>query len=395
MSHHIRATILALGFAGASLPAIATAQVYGSLSGRVTTEAGLPAAGATVDIRELSIVVKTRDDGTYAINLIEGWKGKLVTVRAFAVEKGPWVSSEIRVGPGAKTLDFTLRNPRPTQLVLTVSVTSESGIMLPGAQVYINDLNLAATTSSTGMATLTIPEEQLNGRLVNLRARATGYAPQALAIGLVGGNSRLTFELKGDGQAVSEVPVAAKDMRAARDTRATQAEQAHDAFLASVAQARLSTKNPRTTKGVPTRKAGPQGGMAPSPMAGLERAAVAATPGQVDPFATYMFPPELVMQYQDAIALKDEQRSTIQSAIQEAQARMLQMQWAVAQESEKLNKTLDTTTVDEKAVQAQIDRIIGVEREIKRAQMTLLIKVKNALSAEQQAKLRQLRGGDY
>ena len=126
-------------------------------------------------------------------------------------------------------------------------------------------------------------------------------------------------------------------------------------------------------------------------MAGLDRAAMAATPGQVDPFATYMFPPELVMQYQDAISLKDDQRAAIQGAIQEAQSKVMPMQWALAQESEKLSKALDTTTVDEKAAQAQIDRIIGVEREIKRAQMNLLIRVKNALTPEQQARLRQLR----
>ena len=43
------------------------------------------------------------------------------------------------------------------------------------------------------------------------------------------------------------------------------------------------------------------------------------------------------------------------------------------------------------AALAQVDEVLGVEREVKRAHITLLIQIKNTLSAEQQAKLAAAR----
>jgi len=40
-----------------------------------------------------------------------------------------------------------------------------------------------------------------------------------------------------------------------------------------------------------------------------------------------------------------------------------------------------------------VDEVLGVEREVKRAHISLLIQIKNTLSAEQQAKLAAVRGG--
>ena len=45
------------------------------------------------------------------------------------------------------------------------------------------------------------------------------------------------------------------------------------------------------------------------------------------------------------------------------------------------------------AALAQVDEVLGVEREVKRAHITLLIQIKNTLSAEQQAKLAAAREG--
>ena len=48
-------------------------------------------------------------------------------------------------------------------------------------------------------------------------------------------------------------------------------------------------------------------------------------------------------------------------------------------------------TVEQAAALAQVDEVLGVEREVKRAHITLLIQIKNTLSAEQQAKLAAAR----
>ena len=118
----------------------------------------------------------------------------------------------------------------------------------------------------------------------------------------------------------------------------------------------------------------------------------AQVPGQADPFARFLFPPELVMQHQGQIGLQDAQRAALQSAIQEAQSTVLKMQFALAGEAEKLTKLLEAARLEERDVLAQVDRILMIEREVKKAQMTLMIRIKNTLTPEQQDRLRALRG---
>jgi Spy/CpxP family protein refolding chaperone len=118
----------------------------------------------------------------------------------------------------------------------------------------------------------------------------------------------------------------------------------------------------------------------------------AQVPGQADPFGRYLFPPELVMQHQGQIGLQDSQRAALQNAIQDAQSTMLKMQFALAGEAEKLTKLLEGARLEERDVLAQVDRILMIEREVKKAQMTLMIRIKNTLTPEQQERLRALRG---
>lgn len=104
-------------------------------------------------------------------------------------------------------------------------------------------------------------------------------------------------------------------------------------------------------------------------------------------FEQHLFPPELIMQQQRNIGLTAEQRATITKAVQDLQARVLDFQWKMEDETQKLGERLREPTVDETAVLAQVDRVLGIEREVKRAHLALLVRIKNTLTAEQQAKL--------
>jgi Spy/CpxP family protein refolding chaperone len=134
---------------------------------------------------------------------------------------------------------------------------------------------------------------------------------------------------------------------------------------------------------VPLDAQGPPGGGAPGP-----------AQGQSDPFGKFLFSPELVMQHQGQIQLQDGQRAALQAAIAQAQAKFVDAQWKISAEGEKLARLLQTPTVDEKLVLEQVDRILEIEREIKRAQMGLMVRIKNTLTPPQQAKLRELRGSE-
>jgi len=110
-----------------------------------------------------------------------------------------------------------------------------------------------------------------------------------------------------------------------------------------------------------------------------------------DPLGENMFPPELVMQHQQALGLTEEQKTLLKTELRQAQARFTELQWQLQDEMEKMVELVKQDRVDESQTLAQLDKILNLEREIKRAQIALLIRIKNRLSLEQQMKLREIR----
>lgn len=110
-----------------------------------------------------------------------------------------------------------------------------------------------------------------------------------------------------------------------------------------------------------------------------------------DPIAQNLFPPELVMKYRQEINLDEGQSKAIKEAIQKAQSKFLDMQWDMQSESGKLVQLLKARPVDESAVLAQVDQVLNREREIKKTQISLLVRIKNVLTEGQQNKLMELR----
>jgi Spy/CpxP family protein refolding chaperone len=114
-------------------------------------------------------------------------------------------------------------------------------------------------------------------------------------------------------------------------------------------------------------------------------------PGGPDDFGRNFFPPELVMQHQGEIGLQDSQRAALTSAIQQAQGKFTDVQWKLSAEGEKMGKLLQPAQVDETQVLEEVDRILALEREMKRTQISLMVRIKNTLTAAQQAKLMEIR----
>lgn len=110
-----------------------------------------------------------------------------------------------------------------------------------------------------------------------------------------------------------------------------------------------------------------------------------------DPFAEHLFTVELVMRNATDIGLDERQRATIKETVQKAQARLLDLQWDTQAESERMVRLLQARPVDEAAVLAQADRILNLEREIKKAHLALLVRIKNLLTQPQQERLSDLQ----
>ena len=111
-----------------------------------------------------------------------------------------------------------------------------------------------------------------------------------------------------------------------------------------------------------------------------------------DPIGENLIPPELLLRHQQEIGLSADQKEFIKAEVVKAQARFTDLQFQLAGEAESLIALVKQDRVDEQQTLAQLDKILALEREIKRAQFALVIRIKNRLTPEQYARLQELRG---
>jgi Spy/CpxP family protein refolding chaperone len=157
--------------------------------------------------------------------------------------------------------------------------------------------------------------------------------------------------------------------------------------LFTIAAADLEAQG-TTVRGTPPPPQPPNPGMArrdgpttpPTPMA-------PRAPGG-DDLMRNLIPPELIMSRQAEIGLQDSQRASIVKEMSQAQAKFTETQWSLSAGQEKLQRLLQANPIDEGAVLKQLDQVLTLEQDLKRTQMGMMIRVKNILTAEQQAKLR-------
>ncbi len=110
-----------------------------------------------------------------------------------------------------------------------------------------------------------------------------------------------------------------------------------------------------------------------------------------DPLFATLFPPELIMQHRRAIGLTDEQRDAITRLIGDLQGRVIQLQWDLLDDMQRLTEIMSGTRVDLDRSLDQLGNVLDTENEIKQRHIEMLVRVKNLLSAEQQATLERLR----
>lgn len=102
------------------------------------------------------------------------------------------------------------------------------------------------------------------------------------------------------------------------------------------------------------------------------------------------FAPELVLRYEQRIELKAEQRTAIAEAVEQLQNNVVVLQSRLQEEGQRLADVVQRNAVSEGAALGQLDRVLAVERDVKRARIAMLIRLKNTLTPEQQEILRGL-----
>jgi Spy/CpxP family protein refolding chaperone len=89
--------------------------------------------------------------------------------------------------------------------------------------------------------------------------------------------------------------------------------------------------------------------------------------------------------------LTPEQQTALREEMQKMMAQFTNLQWQQSAETEALATLVAKDRPDEKEVLAQLDKLLNIENQIKRLHTGLLIRIKNALTPEQQAQLRRIK----
>lgn len=114
-------------------------------------------------------------------------------------------------------------------------------------------------------------------------------------------------------------------------------------------------------------------------------------PAAGDELAQNLFAPDVVFKFRQEIGLDDSQSKTLKELVQKAQGKFLDVQWDMQAEATKLGQLLRAPRIEETAALAQAGKVLGMERQVKEAQLSLLIRIKNLLTPAQQDKLVELR----
>ncbi len=111
----------------------------------------------------------------------------------------------------------------------------------------------------------------------------------------------------------------------------------------------------------------------------------------MDPLGDVMFPPDMIMGHARELRLTDQQKAFMRGEIQKTTTHFLELQWQLQDAMEALHLTMKPNSVDEQQGLSQLDKVLDIERQVKRLHFSLGIRLKNQLTPEQQAKLRGMR----
>lgn len=109
-----------------------------------------------------------------------------------------------------------------------------------------------------------------------------------------------------------------------------------------------------------------------------------------DPFAGVFFPPELVLLAQDRVALTPEQLEAVRARVAKTQQHSDELRVKLERETAALAALTKQERVEEAPLFAQLDKVLDVERELKHLHVGMGVALKNLLTPEQVAKLREM-----
>lgn len=116
-----------------------------------------------------------------------------------------------------------------------------------------------------------------------------------------------------------------------------------------------------------------------------------APPAPNDPVGSKLFPVELIRAHAETIAVSEAQGEKMRAVVEGSREQFAGLGERWKQAGEALAKAIEEKSADSAAVMAAFDKVQDAEREVKRAQLKVLVELRNILSEEQRAWLTQIK----
>ncbi|MDH3350711.1 MAG: hypothetical protein OEM60_08480 [Gammaproteobacteria bacterium] len=110
-----------------------------------------------------------------------------------------------------------------------------------------------------------------------------------------------------------------------------------------------------------------------------------------DVFKGKLFAPNIILENQAELSLSKQQFTQIRKAVVEVQANVAEHEWDVREAYQNIMAELDEMPIDEQQVLEHVSAALRAENEVKKLQVTMLIRLKNLLTDEQIAYLESVR----
>lgn len=167
----IRSGSVLLLLATVAAPVLGAGAQSAVLSGRITSETGMPLEFATASIGELNVAVRSDENGRFSLVVPPGAvSGQVVLLRARAIGYLQQ-TREVILAPGVQTRDFVMRRDvnRLEEVVVTGAITGTAQNKMAFSVTRLSDTDMPVPASN--------PLQQLQGRVPGAQVVQPGGRP--------------------------------------------------------------------------------------------------------------------------------------------------------------------------------------------------------------------------
>ena len=102
-----------------------------------------------------------------------------------------------------------------------------------------------------------------------------------------------------------------------------------------------------------------------------------------DVFKGKLFPPNIILEHKDELGLTKQQFTDVRKAVVEVQSGVAEHEWDMAEAYTAMMAELDKSPIDETSVLSHAESALRAENEVKKKQISMLVKLRNLLTEEQ------------